>query len=141
MTYPPASRNTDPATSHEAEHAVTESGKRQTHAEIVLACVRLNPGMTAGELGDATGLGHIPAQRRLSDLLSTGKVMQSTETRFYRGHKQSTWYELNPKTVAFLSGLAAPQRGACCETGGYIRKALGEAAYAEHQFSLGPEHK
>lgn len=64
----PASHISDPTTSFEAEAAVNDSGTRQLNIIKVAGYVTENPGKTAPEIGLATGLGHIEAQRRLSDL-------------------------------------------------------------------------
>ena len=89
-TLPPVSRPSDPETSHQAERAITESGKRESHAQQCLRALRERPGMTAGEVGEATGLGHVPAQRRLSDLLRLELVAQGAP-RDYHGRAQVTW--------------------------------------------------
>ena len=96
---PPASRASDPPTSREAEKEITKSGKRETQAQHCLRVVRSHPGLTAGELGLATGLGHIPAQRRLSDLKNVGAVRQG-EAREFHGHQQVTWYAENEEAPA-----------------------------------------
>ena len=44
--------------------------------DLVLAWVREAPGETAGRYGELTGLGHIKAQRRLSDLKTQGLIYQ-----------------------------------------------------------------
>jgi hypothetical protein len=61
-------RRTDPATSHEAAAKHERSGRAATNRETVLAAVTRHQGLTAVEYGDLTGLGHVEAQRRLSDL-------------------------------------------------------------------------
>ena len=86
-TWPPATGRDDPATSFDAEAAVTGSGKRRTHAEMVLAWVETAPGRTAPEYGAATELGHIEAQRRLSDLRAKGLVRQGD-----RQGRYVTWW-------------------------------------------------
>tara|TARA_R110000824_G_scaffold144093_3_gene311923 strand:+ start:616 stop:969 length:354 start_codon:yes stop_codon:yes gene_type:complete len=60
------SRATDPKTSHEA--ARKHQPKANSNARRVLDAVKKYPDSTACELGQITGLGHIEAQRRLSDL-------------------------------------------------------------------------
>ena len=88
---PPATHAGDPDTAHEAEQAVTASGKRQTQVEWVLKCVQVAPGSTAYEIGIISRLGHIPAQRRLSDLKTLGKVyMDGTKT--VNGRKMRQWW-------------------------------------------------
>ena len=86
-TWPPASGRDDPATSYDAEAEVNRSGKRVTHAEMVFAWVETAPGLTAPEYGAATELGHIEAQRRLSDLKARGLVRQGD-----RQGRYVTWW-------------------------------------------------
>ena len=88
---PPASRHTDPATSHQAEFAITRSGARVTQAQRCHGVVLSTPGLTAGAIGERTGLGHVRAQRRLSDLKSAGRV-RTGPARDWRGHGQVTWW-------------------------------------------------
>jgi len=87
----PISRTTDHWTSHAGAAEVTASGRRKTQAELCLDVVLTTPGLTAGEIGQRTGLGHVPAQRRLSDLQSAGKVAKGT-ARQYSGRPQVTWW-------------------------------------------------
>ena len=84
-------RTTDPWTSHAGAAEVTASGRRKTQAELCLDVVLTTPGLTAGEIGQRTGLGHVPAQRRLSDLQSAGKVTKGP-ARQYSGRPQVTWW-------------------------------------------------
>lgn len=96
----PVSRATDPVTSHEAEKAVTESGQRSRHAEIVLAVVRKHPqGLTYVELWHActkdeqADLGDaIELMRRLNDLVKRGDVAKG-DIRMcaVKGSKMTTW--------------------------------------------------
>tara|TARA_Y100000310_G_C20683671_1_gene817628 strand:- start:2884 stop:3252 length:369 start_codon:yes stop_codon:yes gene_type:complete len=58
--------DTAPAQQAAAKH--NRTGKAGAHAQIVLRCVKATPGLTAAEIGQRTGLGHVEAQRRLSDL-------------------------------------------------------------------------
>ena len=89
--WPPASGRHDPVTSHEAEAEVTRGGKRRTHAEMVLAAVTEHPGETALFYGSLTGLGHIEAQRRLSDLTHKGLVRQGEPVTANR-RRYVTWH-------------------------------------------------
>ena len=98
-SHTPAARSSDPPTSHEAAANATESGRRQRHAEIVLAIVRRRPGSTyvelfaaatdveQRELGDA-----YEAMRRLNDLCKAGLVCKS-EARVccVKGSRMTTW--------------------------------------------------
>ena len=87
----PIARTTDPWTSHAGAVEVTDSGRRRTQAERCLDVVQTRPGLTAGEIGELTGLGHVPAQRRLSDLKGAGKVGVGM-ARQYLGRPQATWW-------------------------------------------------
>ena len=87
----PIARTTDPWTSHTGAVEVTDSGRRRTQAERCLDVVLTRPGLTAGEIGELTGLGHVPAQRRLSDLKAAGKVRIGM-ARQYSGRPQVTWW-------------------------------------------------
>jgi predicted ArsR family transcriptional regulator len=87
----PIARTTDPWTSHAGAVEVTDSGRRKTQAERCLDVVLTRPGLTAGEIGELTGLGHVPAQRRLSDLKAAGKVGVGM-ARQYLGRPQVTWW-------------------------------------------------
>ncbi len=64
----PITRNTDPITSHIAADQFTKSGKRQNHKDIIFKAICDNPGKTAGELGQITGLGQVRVTRRLSEM-------------------------------------------------------------------------
>ena len=87
----PIARSTDPWTSHAGAVEVTDSGRRRTQAERCLDVVLTRPGLTAGEIGELTGLGHVPAQRRLSDLKASGKVAVGMARQF-QGRPQVTWW-------------------------------------------------
>jgi hypothetical protein len=87
----PIARTTDPWTSHAGAVEVTDSGRRKTQAERCLDVVLTRPGLTAGEIGELTGLGHVPAQRRLSDLKASGKVAVGMARQF-QGRPQVTWW-------------------------------------------------
>ena len=86
-----AARAMDPWTSHDAADEITGSGKRQTLMEICLDHVGMFPGMTAGEIGEATGLGHERVWRRLSDLKNKGLIQQGP-ARKWHGKSQMTWH-------------------------------------------------
>ena len=94
--YPPIAGNQDPWTSHAAGDAITKSGLRQTQMERCLGIVQDSPGLVAGEIGELTGLGHVPAQRRLSDLKNLGHIVQGT-ARQWQGRAQVTWWPPDAK--------------------------------------------
>ena len=85
------SRTHNPVTSHIAAEKMIASGKQETHMILVLRYLRDLPGQTAGQYGELTGLGHIEAQRRLSDLKREGLVFQG-EAKLWNGNKQGTWW-------------------------------------------------
>ncbi len=87
----PIARTTDPWTSHAGAAEVTESGRRKTQAELCLDVVQTYPGLIAAEIGELTGLGHVPAQRRLSDLKAAGKVSVGMARQF-QDRPQVTWW-------------------------------------------------
>lgn len=72
MTVLSHSQDTIPA--HEAAEHMQKSGKAAIHKARVIEFVSKSQGATGGEVGDKTGLGHIEAQRRISDLKSSGLV-------------------------------------------------------------------
>lgn len=90
--WPPTSRSSNPATSYEAEAAVTRSGARQSQAERCLEYVTENPGRTVSEIGEGTGIGQWAASRRLSDLMRQGKLRQGEPRRMRNGRMQCTWH-------------------------------------------------
>lgn len=71
---------------------MTASGRRAGHAEAVLAAVVACPGMTAPEVGDMTGLGHVEAQRRLSDLTRLGRVRHGPPVAVPGRRAMVTWW-------------------------------------------------
>jgi hypothetical protein len=94
----PIARTTDPWTSHAGAVEVTDSGRRRTQMELCLDVVQAHPGRTAGEVGELTGLGHVRAQRRLSDLKAAGKIVTGAAVRslnvpvYLRQRPQVTWW-------------------------------------------------
>ena len=89
--FPPASHSNDPESSKEGAKEVTGSGRRAAHVKLVMDAVRAFPGSTAGKIGDHTKLGHVRAQRRLSDLKNDGVVFVSGKKK-YKKNNQSRWY-------------------------------------------------
>ena len=91
--WTPASRPANPATSFEAEAAITTDGTRETHAQILLAIVKSSPGLTTGEIGEQSDLGQMATRKRLSDLKNQGLVYQG-QPRIWEatGRRHSTWW-------------------------------------------------
>ncbi len=86
-------RTTDPHTSGLAADEQDASGGRLKHSERVLSAVRDNPGLTAAEVGYLTGLGHIEAQRRLSDLKNAHRVRQGEARKSrVKESRMVTWF-------------------------------------------------
>jgi predicted HTH transcriptional regulator len=99
----PLARATDPQTSHDAARNVTASGTRAAHCATILAAVKANPGSTAGELAEFTGIDRVEVGRRLPDLRNAGQVRntrnadwgkpsQYSRTCLVYGNKMMTWY-------------------------------------------------
>ncbi len=87
----------DPQTSREAfaRHVALEANKNpnKTNRQKVLNALSQRPGSTAAEIGYRTELGHIEAQRRLSDLKRDGQIiMQGSRKCTYKGSTMSTWW-------------------------------------------------
>jgi hypothetical protein len=91
MCLPPISRKPDPVTSDEAGKEITESGTRSTLMSICLRTIMSTPGMTAGEVGDATRLGHERVWRRISDLKNRGYIY-ADGTRIWHSRAQMLWW-------------------------------------------------
>jgi len=89
----PVSRRDNPLTSYQAEAAINADGSRQTHAATILAIIRNSPGLTTGEVGEASGLGQMEARKRLSDNKNAG-LIRSGRSRVWpqSGRQQSTWW-------------------------------------------------
>jgi len=64
----PASRNTDPLSSHLAEDEVNTSGARKRQQDIVLDLVKQWPGSTSAELAHKSGYDRTMVARRLPEL-------------------------------------------------------------------------
>ncbi len=92
---PPASRNTDPVSSHAAEQEITKSGVKQTHMDETLRLVKIWPGKTCQELVELTGGKYDRHQvgRRLSDLKNKGKIKQGPVRKCKVARRLCvTWY-------------------------------------------------
>ena len=99
--WSPASRTTDPMTSHEAEAVVTETGSRSTQCDNIYAVIADTPGLVAGEIAEVTSYGMHITSRRLADLKNRGLARQG-QPRVWAGsgRKQVTWW-LIPKQGEF----------------------------------------
>ena len=87
----PIARPSDPWTSHIGAAEVTESGRRKTQSERLLAVVQSHPGLTGGEISELAGLERWATTKRLSDLKNAGQAIQG-EPRHWHGRPQVTWW-------------------------------------------------
>ena len=106
MTYPIASRRTDPETSHIAECEITDSGGRDKQCQEVLEAVRKSPGSTAVELASMHGLDRYAVSRRTSDLEAKCLVVKGDRRKCRINKSQMvTWYPViksNPDQMRLL---------------------------------------
>ena len=87
-------RETDPLTSRQPIH---NKGKLKA---LVLLSVAERPGITAGELGDLTGL---QLWKRLPELERDGLIVRG-DPKYYSGtgRYQTTWYLAEERQLSFL---------------------------------------
>jgi len=64
----------DTAPAYAAAEHMHRSGKARAHRQRVIAVLEKEQGLTGPEIGQRSGLGHIEAQRRISDLKNAGLV-------------------------------------------------------------------
>ena len=86
-------RDTDPATSHQAASEFAQDGTRSNMMEVAYELIKSNPGKTAAELEQLSGLGDGKVRKRLNDLrhdhrAQTGEPRKCSVT----GKKAQTWY-------------------------------------------------
>jgi len=72
--FRPASRTTDPETSHSAEREVNLSGRRSTQCSAVEDDVLAHNGATAGEIARRIGLDRHTVSKRTADLANQGRI-------------------------------------------------------------------
>ena len=94
--WPPIARTGNPATSHQAAEAVTESGQRQSQCEQILAVIQCQPGAIAGEIAEETEnpklLTH-EVGKRLSDLETAGLIVPGKSRRWAgSGKMRRQWF-------------------------------------------------
>ena len=94
------SRRDNPETSFEAEEAINKDGSRVTHLSVVLGVIESQPGLTTGEVGDASGLGQMETRKRISDLKNMGMIFAG-DVRVWEasGRNQSTWWPISKDGV------------------------------------------
>lgn len=74
MKFGKAARRTDPYTSHKADRKFTKSGKRLTHCQIILNCLKKHNGLTYPEIAKRCGLTQPQVWRRRIDLINNKLV-------------------------------------------------------------------
>ncbi len=102
---PLASRDTDPATSRQAERLHTRRGKRGEGMRVALSIVRREPGCTYREIAARApvelGSEGVEAQRRLNDLVEAGHVMRGPKRKCrITGNPCQTWWPAGHPDVA-----------------------------------------
>lgn len=93
LHFPPASRRTDPVSSHEAEAWMNDSGKRLSDMEIAVKLVHDHPGHTKSELSTFGPLTSDQLGKRLADAcrkgwIVTGNFVRCSQTR----RRAMTWW-------------------------------------------------
>lgn len=92
----PASRNTDPYSSHAAEAEINKTGLRSAQHKSVLDLVNRFPGCTSDELAKHGGIDRHQTGRRLPELETGGYVYRGPFKRsFVTGRLGISWH---PKT-------------------------------------------
>ena len=102
-------RRTDPDTSRDAAQAHEASGTASSNRDRVRIALAAYPGRTAPEYGQLTGLGHVEAQRRLSDLKGRRECHTDgvAECKGHRGRLSMWWpgeRKAELKQRSFLDG-------------------------------------
>lgn len=97
----PASRATDPESSHIAGELITASGARQRQIDQVARAVRAHPGCTRLELHALTGLDKAMLGRRLPDAVTAGAIVKGLQRTCSEGNCLSlTWWPAEPEMKA-----------------------------------------
>jgi len=98
----PAARRTDPDTSHEADEAVTRSGRRHTQREKVADALTRWPGRTTAELAEKMGTDRYMVARRMSECETAGDALRGQKRRCNStGKTAETWWP-KPRQVSLL---------------------------------------
>ena len=90
---PPASKSSDPESSHLAEREVTESGARESQLLTVVECVKNRIGYTASELAPFVDMTELQLRRRLPDARELGLLKNGESRRSSTSDRlELTWY-------------------------------------------------
>ena len=73
--------------------------KIKTHKDLILNVLKTFPDITRFSVGRLTGLGHLEAQRRLSELKGENKVYESGSRK--HGNNRVSTYSLTTQGVLF----------------------------------------
>ncbi len=85
-------RTTDPITSHQAARDAEHRGVAAAHRLLCLAQVTHQPGLTAAEIAEATGLERHAPSRRLPELRDAGLVVNGPiRLCAVKGRRSLTW--------------------------------------------------
>ena len=93
----------DTVAAHDAADYMDRSGKSTRHKARCIEAISKTQGMTAGEVGKLTNLGHTEAQRRISDLKNDGLVE-------YRGRRKCSEKKTQMSTI-YLTTFGASVMG------------------------------
>ena len=105
---PPTSRSSDLPTSSESEAIITDSQERLSLMKTCLQYLLDDPGHTAGEVGDATGLGHQRVWRRISDLKNLDLVFSVGARAWTNNRNQAIWWPSEGASVDRLDDWPDP---------------------------------
>ncbi|MCK5127675.1 MAG: MarR family transcriptional regulator [candidate division Zixibacteria bacterium] len=92
MIKTPASRSSDPHTSHEAEEFINKTGIRESQQMEVLAWLKLLPGHTSRELAMISGIDRYIVARRLPELAPMHAEKGEARKCNDSGRQAITWY-------------------------------------------------
>jgi uracil-DNA glycosylase family 4 len=108
LRLPSAHRESDLETSIEADTTITESGERLSIMRTCLGLLLDRPGLTAGEVGDISGLGHPRVWRRISDLKNLELVYPEGERPWTNGRSHAIWWPTKGTTLDSLDEWPNP---------------------------------
>lgn len=92
LSLTPAARRNDPATSHQAETEINDSGLRGRQQRLVCALVRRYPGRTSRELARVAGIDRYMVARRLPEIEPVFVRKGEPKRCEVGGRAASTWW-------------------------------------------------
>lgn len=108
--FPPASRRTDPESSHKAEREINADGSRKAQQNLAIAAVAAFAGRTSQELAELTGHDRYMLARRLPEAekarrvhrgpMKRCSVTRKTALTWFPGPANTVQLELLPKAAA-----------------------------------------